>query len=369
MLWILTSWAGLLARYGQEGAERLRDKLIESAAKLAPARVLIPDHPLAAGALEFEAVTMQGGGSVRAALALLHEKVQAGTLAPPSALLLVGGDGIVPFYREINPCQGLGGDPDAWVLTDNPYGLTDPEALRQSDLDAILAPPLPVGRIPDSDPPDLDVFLKTLGHTTHRAGLGSSEVFAVSDTAFLSETRTALAGQRALVRAVPGWSRRASEWQQPQPRRFFFNLHGFDQQKAWRAFRQRSGGWVDVIVPADVDSDQAKGSIVVCENCYGAQVAGRSPSSSIALAFLAHGTRAFFGATGLAFGSHLSGVLVNLDNAAQLVREVLTAMHASSYFGEALRRAQRHVTAGHLNAFAKKTALQFVLYGNPLARL
>ena len=373
MILVISSALRLEGRYGTEGAVAIRRALQAAAARLerssTGARVVYPDDPLSMLALGLRPLDLASGPEVRAALASLWSHLPGDQPEPQRAVLIVGGDDVIPFYRVSNPVRDRAVDPDPVVLTDNPYGLRQPDPLRSS-IEDLLNPRLPVGRLPDFEPPDLAGFLAQIEHLGVPPEGSRAGIFAVADLAFERSAGAALQDQSATFRVSPGWSAASPDWRSQRARLLYFNLHGFDDLPAWRSHDLRFGRWSDTLLPGEVSPDTAQGTVVFAENCYGASVVGRSPSRSVALAFLAHGARAFVGATGLAFGSFVAPLApALLGNADGLAREFLAAVRKGLHLGEALVKARSTVRDGLGTTFGKKTLLQFVLFGNPLAIL
>lgn len=367
MLLIVSSAGRLESRYGTAGAARLRHLLYRLEDRLraihGEALLVLPDDPLSALGAGVNPTDVVSAAEVRSVIAALAPGRRV------TSLLIVGGDDVVPFHRLPNPVRDRDTDPDSEVLTDNAYGLA-PGAPASSD--RLFRPELPVGRLPDFDPPNLEAFAALLEDWCEGTRGGQDGVFAVVDPAWQGEAMRVLAGFGPRLRTTPGWSARDPEWGAQRPRLLYFNLHGFNDRPEWRGFDRRTGRWVDGIRPADVTTDSAAGAAIFTENCYGAAVSGRSPRNSVALSFLAAGARAFVGATGLAFGSY-SALLtpIFLDHADRLARVfVESLLDRGETFGRALVEARRQfVDAGLNTRFAQKTALQFVLYGDPAAHL
>ena len=380
MLLMISSARAIERRFGLDAGAGVFGKLREVEEQLstgpASARLLFPDDRDSMAQLGLLPVGLRSWASVSAALQRIVDQLK------PDAILILGGDGIIPFCRLGNPIQDRLCDPDTEVPSDNPYGF-GLAAKSSTDADEFLRPPVPVGRIPDPEPPDAAVFLQCLTNFSRPRPQGRSGIFAVVDPAWEDSAWKVLASSAkisaengspayssdliATMRSGPPWSARDPEWSRVDAALLYFNLHGRDDAPTWRGFQGTTGRWVDVLSPSQVLPSQADGAVVVAENCYGAVVDGRSITQSMALAFLNSGARAFVGATGLAWGSYLPAGYANLKGADQFTSTLVGQLLAGETVGKALKEARKSLSAD--NNAQVKTLLQFVLYGNPEARL
>jgi hypothetical protein len=273
----------------------------------------------------------------------------------PDALLLVGGDDVVPFFRSPNPVRDRGVDPDPFVLSDAPYG-------------APRTPGIPVGRIPDAAVADLEGLLSTLDGLGRRRNGVRHGLLAIANGEWVESARAVVHGHGASLRVAPGWTAANPEWRTSRPAWVYFNVHGFDDVASWRAMNDDTGTWQDVLTPALVTPDTGRGAFVFSEACYGASVVGKTATTSIALAFLRAQCRGFVGATGLAFGSYTVSLRPQFADA--VAGHFLDKVAAGHEFGAALMSAQAVARSESASStFLEKTAQQFVLFGNPLATL
>jgi hypothetical protein len=340
------SWQRLAAKYGDASAARVVGALRHAGERMEGEGVNVslaildpPGTPPAD----------TSASAVRAALgpALAADR--------PDGILLVGGDDIEPFFRLSNPVRDRSVDPDLFVLSDAPYGMAD-------------GMEIPVGRIPDGGPEEIESLLTALAGLGTRPSWGRHGLLAVANGEWLDSAQAVVEGQGATVHTAPGWNATRSEWKTERPRCTYFNVHGFPDRPAWRAMDENTGIWQDVLTPADVTFESGRGAFVFSEACYGAAVLGKSAQSSIALAFVRTQCNGFVGATGLAFGSYAVSLRPELADA--VARRLLDAVLSGEEFGPALvsARATARAASG-TSTFLQKTAEQFVLYGNPLASL
>jgi hypothetical protein len=359
---LISSSEAIRRRFGAAAREvfaALREAGDRLSTDSAPARLVFPDDEASMRPLGLPAADLGSWHSVEAAL----QRVRGALGDRPTALLILGGDSIIPFCRPDNSIDWCC-DQDREVLTDHPYGL----ALAG---DAGSAERWKgVGRVPDPEPPDAAVFMRCLANVARPRPWGRWGSLAVADPAWEETTWRILlevAGSNVAVRRAPPWTAHDPEWARGDATLLYFNLHGFNNAAAWRGFRNETGLWTDVLSPSQVVPSRAEGTVVVAENCYGAVVNDRSAAQSMALAFLNAGARAFVGATGLAYGTYSPNRCSLLTGADAFSEALLRGMYAGDTLGGALLEAQKPPTQN--STIEEKTRQQFVLYGNPLARL
>ncbi len=367
---IVSSRHRLWQRYGPEGVfdiERAMGALCRAMAErgIAGTPLYIDDSPLltAFGVLPADPSQPRDIArvirEVSARMAWTDEEVRD--------VLLIGDDGIVPFFRLPNPSD----DDDEFVASDHPYGADPSRPIGEAR---------GVGRMPDAG---LEPLLAALQAATeaHRA-LAAGTSAALAPTAFgysasiwkrAARGAFAAVGEARALRLSPPLSVR--DRPRPDatgrlPRFHYYNLHGLVDSPDWF-------GQVDPAFPADYapfpvalqpgDLPSAAGTVVVAECCYGAHLEGRSVAESVALSHMAGGALAFFGATGVAYGG-LDGPLVAADLLAfHLWRALLDGLPA----GRSLARAKALLVAdamsrqGYLDGEDEKTVAGFVLYGDP----
>jgi tetratricopeptide (TPR) repeat protein len=302
------------------------------------------------------------------------------------ALLIVGGDSILPFHRLPNPTD----DDDEVVLSDNPYATTD---------ENYFAPEWPVGRFPVDDDPGMLVNLLRSSADEHRLAIRSISPWL--------RFQLWLAGRfgRLLRRAPRALGYSASIWRKASLAVFktigdpgylltsppteaehlppivsrriglsYFNLHGLEDAPEW--FGQRDPQMDEVADPEfpiayrpqDVINSGNAPNIVFTEACYGANSIDKSIETALCLKFLSSGSHAVLGSTKISYGS-VTTPLIAADLLGRLFWELL---NQSLPVGEALRRAklslaaEMHRRQGFLDGEDQKTLISFVLYGDPL---
>lgn len=207
--------------------------------------------------------------------------------------------------------------------------------------------------------------------TGKATGERRSGTFSVVDGAWQGQAAEILSGTGPTLRITPGWHAGDPDWRRQRARLLYFNLHGFRTKGTWEGFNPRTGAWKVGLRPGDVTRQESEGALVFAENCYGAWIEGKSSRNSVALSFLAAGVQAFVGATGLAFGNFLAPVASRLlNNADALAKGFVTSLGEGKSAGLSLVDARKaFVERGLETTYGQKTALQFVLLGNPLATL
>ena len=283
---------------------------------------------------------------------------------PVAHILLLGGDGIIPFFRLPNPVPA-GVDPDQQVFSDNPYGFLDSPA-------DWLAPTIGVGRICDGGTADafaasLRALIANRLATPFRAG--SCGVIN-SEWAEASAPVAGLLQQPLDWRLAPFYSVTSLNRGELNHRVLYFNLHGFDGDPAWKSYDSARDQFLDVVTPDSFSPENVAGSLVISEACYGAQVVARTPGNSCAVRLQTEGALAVIGATGLVFGSVLQPWLT-IDNADQFVPVLLQSARSGKPLGSVLVEGRQQFLekckrdGNPPNSYERKTALQFILLGDP----
>lgn len=306
------------------------------------------------------------------------------------AVLIIGGDGVIPFHRFPNPSQ----DSDGAVLSDNPYGC---------DTGSYHVPDIVVSRLPDGGADGGALLLALLQRSIEyhegwlinhdgpsglalpmlrRLVAGSRQkapVTALGATTAAwqepsDEIYRELGDQRGLLTCPPGGSeypgkRGMLDWS--DGRMLYFNLHGLTGGPNW--YGQAAKGRPDdplpvAITPAHI-TDLEPAAICVTEACFGAEIVGRSPTDSMALRFLSRGALAFVGCTATAYGA----VALPLGGADVLVQQTFQSLRRGQPIGRAVLLARDWMARqtvdrqGYLDPDDAKTLLSFILLGDPWA--
>jgi hypothetical protein len=308
------------------------------------------------------------------------------------ALLIVGGPEVVPFHHLPNPTDDVDDD----VFSDNPYGTLDSN---------YFVPEWPVGRLPGEAGPDAGLILEQL----RRMKIYHSQ-FRRTDTWFeriffyfnffrkMKQPKRRSAGPFGYSASV--WKRSSEVVFRPvgearsllisppvssggfEPKKItdanvaYYNLHGLIDTAEWYGQRDLSDpvhvpDYPVALGPKDLVKNGRAPEIVFSEACYGGHIEKKSESEAMALRFLAIGSQAVIGSTGIAYGS-VSTPLIGADLLANLFWK---NMRAGMLAGEALMAAKIETARemikrqGFLDGEDQKTLISFVLYGDPFAHI
>ncbi len=395
---LVTHRGALTRRYGTAVTDEIERRLELLQRALAErglsSEILIVDQPGVGGLAGLAPVPQHAQGNgvahairdvIRAARRRIEKQNQR-----IDAVLLVGGDGVIPFHRLQNPSQ----DADKVVYSDNPYG---------SDGGSEHVPDYVVARLPDGGADGGELLLALIQRSIdyHEGWLvshGSDSGLAIP------MLRRLVANARAKA-PVDGYGASADAWREPseeiyselgsrQPllyyppdvgdqriapadvdwrsgRILYFNLHGLPGGPNW--YGQISGAASDeplpvALTPPDVD-ELVPGTICVTEACYGAEIMGRSAGDAMALRFLERGSLAFIGCTATAYGA----IRLPLGGADVLVQQIFQNLRRGQPIGRAMLLARDWMARitleqqGYLDPDDAKTLLSFVLLGDPWA--
>ncbi len=283
---------------------------------------------------------------------------------PLEALLLIGGDDIVPFCRLPNPVQRPEDDPDTEVLTDNPYASVDDEPLVVERA---------IGRLPDAAESSPDLLVKVLSSASdlhlHPRALSVSFGLSASVWALASQNVYASApGPRPLELSPPTVE---ANFQPPWLNATwlsYFNLHGMEKSDAW--YGQIGVTYPPAVRPLLVAPADVAGTVFFTEACYGANIVRKATNQAISLTALNGGAACFVGSTKIAYGPAsppaTDADLLGIDWVQNLL--------AHQAFGKAFMLAKQSFfkECSALSLFdetAQKTLLEFVLYGDPTLKV
>ncbi|HLH74760.1 MAG TPA: C25 family cysteine peptidase, partial [Chloroflexota bacterium] len=384
----------LVSRYGYDGFQRLGRRMQTVARELGEDGLevvtVFVDDPASMGQHGLDTVSMVDCEQIKRAIDRLIE-VNERDHAKVTALLILGGDDIVPFFHLPNPAD----DDDPTVPTDNPY------AVRPGG--SIYAPDLAIGRLPDGAGGNLGLLLRqidtllevrrkptisTNGLSFVRAGrfalgalgLGKSNAigFACTTAAWRETTEQTLAsfGPETLFRASPPTLASEMDARLLAGRRLLhFNLHGVPDRPAWYGQDLPGAGEEEhlpvVLTPDQLSASDLNAPVVFSNANYSAHIFSKSSAHSLSLRFLSEGAAAFVGATVGSYGA-AQPPLEASDLLAQLFWD---NVQRGDWIGSALQRARRQYVQsvmerqGFLDGDDQKTLLEFVLYGDPLCAL
>jgi len=161
----------------------------------------------------------------------------------------------------------------------------------------------------------------------------------------------------------------------------YFNLHGLADSPEWFGQSDPTEEGNNLVATTDHPIALQPGDILLNPNsqiefifteaCFGAYVNEKEASTSIALAFLQKGCRAFVGSTSISYGS--TGTPLNAADL--LAYEFWKYLRQGLPAGESLRQAKLTLAKevsqrnGTLDGEDQKTLISFVLYGDPLAQV
>lgn len=389
---VVSSRTRLIQVFDLNGFMAIDDQLKTLAANVAAraklrVAVLYVDDPASLKALGLQPVNPANAWDIKSLLSDLAAQLRKKNEAI-GAVLIVGGEDIIPFHHLPNPTD----DPDADIPSDNPYATPD---------ENYFVPEWPVGRIPSGAGQNPEPLLRALRNVAtphsdpskrahrnwlvrlwlrligHREEIGISPSFGYSANVWKHASLavyTTIGDPRHLLTCPPVDAAALPADGLLPARLSYFNLHGIEDGPEW--YGQRSADDVGSVPeypvalrPADVSNHGRAPAIVFSEACYGANILGKTVEDALCLRFLDSGSRAMVASTKIAYGS-VTTPLIGADLLGfyfwQNVRDGLPA-------GEALRRAklqmaqEMHERQGFLDGEDQKTLIEFVLYGDPLA--
>jgi tetratricopeptide (TPR) repeat protein len=390
----------IIDRYGLDGLERLDRRLKAVARELnligLTFEVAFVDDAASMAAFEVLPVRNRRADEIRAAIGDLARQILDGSRAlarrGDGAVLLIGGDDVVPYFRIVNPAD----DDDEEILTDTPYGATTEGSW--------LLPELPIGRLIDGYAGNLGLLLRQLdnliearrealiqpiGRGVLRAGRVALGAIGIGRSR--SSALACVAADREAVGALvvgaipPGGLVQSCPPTEPgsfdlrwlaEHRCLFFDVTGTRDGDQWfgRPIRNpETGAWeAPVAFSADhLAEAHLRSPIVFTTAGYAARFATGEPAGSLVQRFLSDGTAALVASSASTYGTS-APPLAGADLLASLFwRHV----QEGNPVGEALRLA-RHSFAqielerqGYLDGDDQKTLLEFSVYGDPLFRV
>ncbi len=396
---IMTSRQNLEQKYGENTASVVIEAMRDLAFKIISLPgwngcVFVPDDPQSTQEFNLTPVSKPDAWKLKLALTDL-DKVLAARGEMIGALLIVGGDEIVPFHLLPNPTD----DSDLNVPSDNPYATIDENYFIQK---------WPVGRLPDERGNDAGYLLEQLRFLNNEYDVKvktkksheSNPFVQWLDTLNLSIGRFSSRLQRSnnLSCTAEVWKSPSSfvfsiidraeriktsppvtnsnllNGQTSNPKYAYFNLHGLKESPEWYgqkdlARREQGAEYPVALLPENFTPASSAPMLVLSEACYGANILEKKVNESIALNFLASGSRAFVGSTCIAYGS-VSKPLIAADLLAwHFWKFIVDGQSAGYSLMQAKLALAKNMTEnqGYLDGEDQKTILSFVLYGDPLA--
>jgi len=382
---VLSTQTGLIRTFGRQTAMEIVTAMQALSGAISTRRdwdaiTLLADDPDSVREYGLEPASPDDPWAIKLLLADLDAKLAERGLMI-GAVLIVGGDEVVPFHRLPNPVD----DRDAEIPSDNPY------ATRNENY---FAPEWPVGRLPGTEPGLILSHLRDYAKYHHemRAPLPWHRRLWVTLRTRLLERRngrpgfgyTAAVWERTAVRVLRPIGDPKDLWTSPpvvsngRPVTLphfpmaYFNLHGEPDKPAWFGqadpFKEPQGvDYPTALKPEDL-IPRSVPQVIFTEACYGAHVFGKDEHQSLALRFLGCGTQALVGCTVTAYGSQTPPLY-----AADLLGHTFWKHVADGApVGVALQKARLHYARemhrkqGYLDGEDQKTLISFVLYGDPL---
>ncbi|NLB71106.1 MAG: hypothetical protein GX797_03765 [Chloroflexi bacterium] len=396
---IMTSRQNLEQKYGENTASVVIETMRDLALKIVSlpgwnSCVFVPDDPQSTQEFNLNPISKADAWKLKLALTDL-DQVLAARGEMIGALLIVGGDEIVPFHLLPNPTD----DSDLNVPSDNPYATIDENYFIQK---------WPVGRLPDEKGSDAGYLLEQLRFLNNEYDLkvkskksldnnpfarlldNLTRSFSQFSTRFerpknISCTAEVWKSPSSFVFSVidraeriktspPTTSTNLLQGQSSNPKYAYFNLHGLEDAPEWYGQkdltrRQQGPEYPVAMLPENFSTKSSAPMLVLSEACFGANILDKKVSESIALNFLASGSRAFVGSTCTAYGS-VSKPLIAADLLAwHFWKFIVDGQSAGYALMQAKLALAKNMTTnqGYLDGEDQKTILSFVLYGDPLA--
>lgn len=379
---IMSSIAGLNRKYGSNNKDFINNEMNAVADAISnrkgwSAQVFYPD--------EYASVGTSGPNAkmLHQELVKLDNKLKEnGQMI--GALLIVGGDDVVPFFSMRNPT----GDSDTDVPSDAPYAALDINRCYEMQW--------PVGRVPGDGSKDPGLLMEQLRNiqdyhilqyssqkTMDKPKNGAKKSARKTGKCF-GYTCAAWITPSTIVYKTIADTSSLSVCPATTSSNFplsafdscdygYFNLHGIKGQPNWYGQKRNDDKSSGPRIPtaleiSNVTNVKNTPKVVFAECCYGAETQKRYEKDCMSLHFLGKATRVFIGSTTIAYGA-LNSTLVAADLLGYLFwKHLLSGITC----GEAYRRAKKNLATemeqknGGLDAEIQKTLLSFVYYGDPL---
>ena len=379
---IMSSIFGLNRKYGSNNKDFINNEMNAVADAISnrkgwEAQVFYPDEYASVGT---------SGPSAK----MLHQELvkldntlkQKGQMI--GALLIVGGDDVVPFFSLKNPT----GDSDTEVPSDAPYGALDSDRCYEMQW--------PVGRVPGDGSNDPGLLMQQLRSiqdyhilqyssqktvdkqkkNAKKAPKKTGKCFGYTCAAWITPSTIVYKtiADSSSLSVCPATTSANFPISAFDSCDFgYFNLHGIKGQPNWYGQKRNDDTSSGPRIPTALEIKNVSGvkntpKVVFAECCYGAETPKRYENNCMSLHFLGKTTKVFIGSTTIAYGA-LTSTLVAADLLGYLFwKHLLTGISC----GEAFRRAKKNLATemeeknGGLDSEIQKTLLSFVFYGDPL---
>ncbi len=387
---LLSMRAGLKKQFGSSGANLVLDEMKTLSSSIQKrigwsTLVFLPDSLAICGKYNITPVDRLDPWQIKLALVDL-DKALARTGERIGAVLIVGGDEVIPFHRLPNPTE----DADLNVPSDSPYGALDTN---------YFVTDWPVGRLPGEKGSDVGLLLEHLrntnGYHTETASTGSFIDALLKLVFFWSRSlsdnhvnigysasvwrRSSLAAFRPVgegrnLYITPNGRTKSFDVKLLSNAQIgYFNVHGIEDGSEWYGQKDpvenESGPDYPVALkPNDLERITNAPRIVFCEACYGGHIFSKTEMQSNALSMIGKGVLAMIGSTTISYGS-VNTPLIGADLLGYLV---LKHLKEGLPIGTALLKAkvefvrEMNRRQGYLDGEDQKTLISFVLYGDPM---
>jgi len=269
-----------------------------------------------------------------------------------NSFLIVGGDGIIPFFKLKNPA---GDDGDEIVYSDNPYASKDND---------YFIPERCLGRIPDGNNTEflISILENFIGVKKDRRkgkfGCTAAEWIKASKEVFKA------VNGRTLKISPPVKSNNIETKWLNKKKFFYFNLHGSEETKYW--YGQKEENYPVAFSPENLNDVNCNNGVIFSEACYGANIINKGLNDAISLKFLERKAICVVASTKIAYGPS-EPPSTDADLLGKLFFKNVINKES---FGIALMKAKQNFVVesskkGYLDSSEKKTLIEFVLYGDP----
>lgn len=311
------------------------------------------------------------------------------------AVLIVGGNDVLPFHKLPNPTD----DADTEVFSDNPYATLDSN---------YFIPEWPVGRMPgekgsdasllllnirqaiafhkpskkvksflEQIKPGLELFRQLMSYFLLKPMSNGKKNFGYSAAVWQKSSQSVfktIGETQSMLLSPPEYSGSFPCERINYAELGYFNLHGLVDSADWYGQPDSSGGVSGVdypvaIKPKDIHKNGKAPEFIFTEACYGGHVEKKTEIDSVALRFIAIGTKAIVGSTCISYGS-ISSPLIGADLLGYLFWKYLkSGLRVGDAFVKAKVDFVREMNKRQdfLDGEDQKTLISFVLYGDPLA--
>lgn len=382
---ILTTKTGLIQQYGEQTFKIVEQLMtqVSQALQRKPgwgSMVFIPDDPKVQQSLNIQPLTVIDPMKIKFSIHELDKRLAAKG-EKIGALLIVGGNEVVPFHRLPNPTDDI----DDEIYSDNPYGSLDNNYFVTN---------WPLGRLIGEKGEDAGLLIQQLRQIIkfHLKPKSVNNIWANILRSFSNIFTYKYLSSFGYAASV--WKRAASAVYKPlgEAKSLFtspssnqtmskqdlltvdfgyFNLHGMEDRPEW--FGQRDyldppgNDYPIALTPDDLVRNGKFPKVVLTEACYGAHVFGKDENESIALKYLSLGTNVVVGSTSTSYGT----VAPPLIAADLFAYNFWVHIREGYMVGEAFQRAKISFVQemmkrqGYLDGEDQKTLIQFVYYGDP----